>query len=205
MAYDEGSGVFSVKAEPGGDEIRLAFSKWASLIKFSDVSDDIIRLWKRHELRHFNTQGAQTGPRWRALSPKYEAWKQANFPGRPILVRTGALRDALSKGGQGSGIKKRTHSLTLGLDVSTEVGKYGEAHQFGDGVPARPPIRYDTTVQKIGKIDRIGTNVPLGTAIAQLFMAHIVRARKEAHADKYFAKQYDFARMRRGVLSLRTR
>jgi hypothetical protein len=42
----------------------------------------------------FLTEGARTGRRWHPLSPSYQAWKEAHFPGRPILVQTGHMRAA---------------------------------------------------------------------------------------------------------------
>lgn len=43
----------------------------------------------------FLTEGAARGAPWAPLSPKYKLWKEAHWPGRPILVRTGEMRGAL--------------------------------------------------------------------------------------------------------------
>jgi hypothetical protein len=40
---------------------------------------------------------------WSGLSPKYRIWKNAHYPGRPILVRDGTLRDSLRWTGNGLG------------------------------------------------------------------------------------------------------
>lgn len=49
-----------------------------------DVVDDVGQM--------FGTQGAAAGAPWKPLSTKYEKWKEQHYPGRPILVRTGAMR-----------------------------------------------------------------------------------------------------------------
>jgi len=40
---------------------------------------------------------------WAPLSPKYKIWKQKNFPGQPILVRGGDLRESVRWGGNSLG------------------------------------------------------------------------------------------------------
>jgi hypothetical protein len=101
----------------------------------------------------------------------------------------------------------------VGIDPGSEIGAYAEAHQNATG-PAyrkqrkpRPPVRFDpsvhdTDLKRVGK----GGAVPLGTAIAQLFQVYIVKARKEAFAkDNPWAKTYNWRKMRRGVMRLKTR
>ena len=43
---------------------------------------------------HIPAQFARQGTprRWAPLSPAYKRWKDKHFPGRPILVRTGAMQ-----------------------------------------------------------------------------------------------------------------
>lgn len=43
----------------------------------------------------FASQGARGGTRWTRLSEPYGEWKRRNFPGRPILVRTGGMKGAM--------------------------------------------------------------------------------------------------------------
>lgn len=45
------------------------------------------------EKKRFNTSNKG---RWKPLSPKYAAWKDKNYPGKPIMVRTGDLMRSLS-------------------------------------------------------------------------------------------------------------
>ncbi|MAH45572.1 hypothetical protein CMI37_07070 [Candidatus Pacearchaeota archaeon] len=210
--------MFTIKMEPAPTEIQARFEQWAALIDdFEPVFDDVVKLFRSHENRQFRTQGKITGPRWPKLSKKYAKWKAKHFPGRPILVATGALRRALVKGGSGSiGGKKGERGddwIEVGIDPDSDVGAYAEAHQFARG-PAyegaqrkpRPPVRWDPSVWDKGiKAVGKGGTVPLGTAIAQMFQAHIVKARKQAHADVLFSDNYNFQKMRRGVLRLKTR
>ncbi len=40
-------------------------------------------------MRNFDAEGR---PSWPRLSPRYAAWKEAHYPGRPILVLTGDMK-----------------------------------------------------------------------------------------------------------------
>jgi len=44
-------------------------------------------------------QPRDSGLRWVPLSPGYAAFKSKNFPGRPLLVRTGDLKKSMTKKG----------------------------------------------------------------------------------------------------------
>jgi hypothetical protein len=41
-----------------------------------------------------NTRGGVYGGQWANLSPGYAAWKGQHFPGRPMEVQTGKMRDS---------------------------------------------------------------------------------------------------------------
>ena len=203
---------FTLEMEPDAKDIDMAFSKWARLIDdFGPVFQDVVKLFRKHEARQFTSEGKATGGKWTALSPAYATWKKKNFPGRPILQRSGALLNALARGGSGSITRIGKTEMVVGLDSSTRIGKYGAAHSRGApsrNLPSRPPVRWDPTVhtkdlKKVGRT--LGGEVPLGTAIAQLFQVYIVRARKRAHADKLFVDRMNWQQMRRGVLRLRTK
>ena len=43
--------------------------------------------------QQFATEGRRAGG-WPPLSPRYAAWKARHYPGRPILVLTGAMKEA---------------------------------------------------------------------------------------------------------------
>ena len=217
-------GSISLTMEPSGQKIEMGFEKWADMIDdFEPIADDVVRIFRKHEHDHFRTQGKQTGPRWPRVNEAntpggaaYKRWKDRHYPGRPTMVLTGSLRGALVKGGRGSIGGKRGKrgkgTLEVGVDPSSDVGKYAAAHQFALG-PAyriqrkpRPPVRFDPTVHDAGlKSVGKGGTVPLGTAIAQLFQAYIVKARKQGGVDGLFVDNYKFIKMRRGVMRLKTR
>lgn len=60
---------------------------------FDEWSEDF-----RHTMHNvFASEGAFEGrPKWKQLSPAYRLWKDINYPGRPILVRTGRMRGSLT-------------------------------------------------------------------------------------------------------------
>lgn len=72
--------------------------------------------------------------RWQPLSERYAAWKEVNFPGQPILVRTGALRESMTKrGAEGN--------ITLISGAAAVFGSripYGGFHDEGT---SRMPMR----------------------------------------------------------------
>lgn len=91
--------------------------------------------------KQFDAQGA--GPAagsWAPLSVSYAKWKEAHYPGQPLLVRTGALRAALtSSSAPGARREVSGNSLTFG----TSGVPYASVHQTGSGrMPARPPFDF---------------------------------------------------------------
>lgn len=90
--------------------------------------------------KQFEAQGA--GPvsgSWAPLSVSYAKWKQAHFPGKPILERTGKLKDALTGPGSNSRRDVSGNELSFGT-----VGlPYASSHQTGTGkMPARPEFDF---------------------------------------------------------------
>lgn len=74
---------------------------------------------------------------WARLSPKYAIWKKANYPGQPLLVRSGELRESVRwNGGLGPGGIFRPEPLFV---VAGTAIPYAAAHQRGTKtMPARP-------------------------------------------------------------------
>lgn len=108
----------------------------------SDRASDATPVWNvladrfvEDEQRQFASEGAYGSGRWAPLSAPYAAWKARHFPGRGILVRTGALRDSLTGSGDGS-IRAITQS-TMAVGSAVDYGRF---HQRGDGVPRRRPV-----------------------------------------------------------------
>jgi len=88
---------------------------------------------------------AAQGPGWPPLNPRYAAWKARHYPGRPLLVRTGALQSAATGG---SGYVERLEPLVMQLGVNV---RYAHFHQQGTGrMPARKLVdfREDPAVQR---------------------------------------------------------
>ena len=168
------SQIVSFRLDPGAAEIARGMEKWASLVEdFGPAWHAIEGLTRRHHARTFDSVGAATGTRrrpWARLTPKYEAWKARHFPGRPILVRTGALRRAMVDGGAGSATQRTTKSLVMGL--RGEIKDRAGWHQFGTRrMVARPPFQLDPDPR------------PSGTyayAVGQILQRVVVDARKKA-------------------------
>jgi phage gpG-like protein len=90
----------------------------------------------------FKTEGEEGGQAWVPLSEKYGAWKEAHFPGMPILQRTGNLIDSLTNPNSANGVRREERkTLTFGSTLP-----YALYHQTGskDGEhpPARPEIQF---------------------------------------------------------------
>lgn len=80
----------------GERQVSRAFS--AMEHEVADMSEPlgaIGRLIREAIGEEFGEEGARGGAPWQPLSPQYEEWKEAHYPGRPLLVQTGAMRRAL--------------------------------------------------------------------------------------------------------------
>lgn len=96
--------------------------------------------------RQFESEGvAELGSRWQPLSPAYAAWKEANYPGRPILVRTGEMRAAALD-------ERRALRITPRRLVYTVDSDYAIHHHRGEGVPSRRFVALSTSTRR--NIDR---------------------------------------------------
>lgn len=115
-----------------------------------DRTDDATPAWDaiadslaRAERRQFDSEGGYASGGWAPLSPRYAAWKERHYPGRPILVRTGRLRASLTERPLGVEVI-RPHSAILGSHVP-----YGLHHQRGGGrLPRRRPVELPESVRR---------------------------------------------------------
>ncbi len=141
----------SIVMDPSGAELAAGMERWANLVPdFSEAWPHATDLIHRHNSRTFRTRGAGTGDRrrWVRLSPAYRARKARDFPGRGLLVRTSALRDALTGSGSGSRVKRTKDSLEVG--IKGPAAEYGKYHQTGvpsRHLPARPPIKFSRNLR----------------------------------------------------------
>lgn len=98
---------------------------------FEEVAD----LFARELGKQFATEGGHASGQWRALSPKYAAWKARNYPGKKILERSGDLKRSLTRRPFGVEVI-REHDMHIGTGVP-----YARFHQRGAGrLPRRPPL-----------------------------------------------------------------
>lgn len=119
----------------GVTAINRTLTRWRGrLADASPAFDEIGGLFAQIETRRF----AQQGPGWAPLSPAYARAKAALFPGRPILVRTGQLRDSLTQ--RPFGIDRVGPTFA---EFGTNI-PYAQYHQHGTPhMPARPPLVTD--------------------------------------------------------------
>lgn len=122
-----------------------------TLARFADNIDDARRLWNvladrfaKLETRQFDSEGAYGSGGWPALSPAYGAWKAAHYPGKPILERTGDLRDSLTRRPFGVEVIETGH-MVLGSGID-----YGRFHQAGAGaLPQRRPVELPESERRV--------------------------------------------------------
>ncbi len=137
---------FNVAGE--GQYIRAFEAYEHELRDLSEPFEDVADHLKRVVGEQFGLEGAHgLGSKWRPLSPGYEAWKDEHYPGRPLLVRTGAMRAAYLV----HGTRELTHDrLVWGVtdqldDEDDRIAEYATAHQTGRGVvPQRKIIALNT-------------------------------------------------------------
>lgn len=80
-------------AAPGEAPYSRGFYAMANAVQdMSPVMKRIGEDVRQGVMAQFTTEGSAKGSPWEPLSPEYGAWKEAHYPGAPILVRTGAMR-----------------------------------------------------------------------------------------------------------------
>jgi len=179
--------LFTFSFDPDLASIRFGFEDWSRLVSdWTPAWDNIATLFRKHEDKHFETEGVSTGARFPELrnrpdgKPGYRAWKQRHYPGLPILQREKVLFRALVEGGQGSMFEKTKTSMAIGIKpgVTLQVKgkkyalwKAARAHALGLGLPQRPPIRFNSDVRNRSSF---------AYAISQLMQAQIVKTRRRA-------------------------
>ena len=89
----------------------------------------------RKPLREINTQmledwdikhqGSKIGEKWERLKEPYRSWKAKNFPGRGILIRTGAMNKKRSN----SGWRTRVSAMQTTLWNQSPYFKYHQSNK----------------------------------------------------------------------------
>lgn len=107
----------------------------------------LIGLMEKEASRQFKTGGA--GPnraKWAALTEPYRTWKAKRYPGKPILVRTETLKQALTE--SSSPFAERSfsdESMTFG----TKGLPYASFPQTGTvRMVSRPPLDFTESFEK---------------------------------------------------------
>lgn len=78
-----------------GEALIVGFGQWKAMVMdWRRPFQEMAREYAEYEERVFASEGREGLGPWRKLSPQYAAWKEKNFPGQPILTRTGRLRAA---------------------------------------------------------------------------------------------------------------
>lgn len=115
---------FSIEIQ-GKAEFDRAFNRVSSEIEDFTAAWQEIRAWLKRRLKHqFDTEGANN--KWQALSPKYAAAKEIEYPGAKILQRTGLLKESLTDGNSNTIDRITKSSLDYGTDLP-----YAKYHQDG--------------------------------------------------------------------------
>jgi phage gpG-like protein len=114
------------------------------IARFADGIADYRPIWSVIEAdfyaqvkRQFETEGSEGGDGWVPLSAEYAGWKEAHYPGKPILQRTGNLIDSLTNPNSPNTVRQEERkTLTLG-----SLLPYALYHQTGSKDGAHPPKR----------------------------------------------------------------
>lgn len=117
------------------------------IARFSEGVADYRPIWPvieddfyAQEKDQFKTEGTEGGEKWQRLSAEYSGWKEAHFPGKPILERTGDLMRSLTQPNDPNGVRiEERKTLTLGSKIP-----YAIYHQSilprKSKLPRRPEI-----------------------------------------------------------------
>jgi phage gpG-like protein len=116
------------------------------IARFADGVSDYRPIWPvieddfyAQEASQFKSEGSEGGEQWQALSADYAGWKEAHFPGKPILQRTGSLEASLTTGSDPNSVKiEERKTLTLGTRVPYAI--YHQSVAPRTKLPRRPEI-----------------------------------------------------------------
>jgi len=131
--------AFELTFEVMGDvQLQRSFSRFTEDIKdFTPALEDIYQDFLEGERKQFESEGNTGSGGWAPLSPAYAAWKAQNFPGAPIMVRTGLLKESLL----GNNPWSVKDIQPLGATFGTRI-PYAAYHQTGTRkMPARPLVQ----------------------------------------------------------------
>lgn len=110
--------------------------------QFDDLTpiwDDVRNAFWEIEKEQFASEGAAGRyGKWQKLSDRYEAQKQKQYPGKPILERTGKLKSSLTGQTSDTVYQKDKKNMAVGTSL-----KYAGFHHRGAGkLPKRAIIAF---------------------------------------------------------------
>jgi len=116
------------------------------IARFADGCADYQPIWsmiaeefRAIEAAQFASEGAEGGEAWQALSDQYADWKEAHYPGRPILQRTGDLVASLTRESDPNAVyRPERKTLTIGSKIPYAI--YHQSIAPRTRLPRRPEI-----------------------------------------------------------------
>ena len=155
---------------------------------FGDMrqSASAVFAWFHKSARDLFSSGGSSGKHgtWPALSPEYAKWKAKNYPGQPLMVRKGSLRDALTSKTSDSilFLSRGSNSWRFHMGVDLEPD-YPTFHQKGVHGKTRRSI--DLTDQQMD-------------AMAEMIQRRIINDARQYRSLFSIAKASQKARVNRG-------
>lgn len=128
---------FSVTVD-GIETLQRGFNRLEKLDDWRSVWPNVIQEFHLIEAEQFDSEGAAGSGKWTPLKAVYAEFKEAHFPGKPILQATSDLRDSLVDSEAFGAITRISEQeLVLGTSVP-----YAIFHQRGTrrGLPQRKVI-----------------------------------------------------------------
>jgi len=121
-------------------------------IPYATILDKLHDVFMVNEQRQFVSQGSfMMGRKWEKLSDRYKTWKNKHYPGREIMVASGALMQAATVR-TGAGHVKAIVGKTGTFGVSDSEIPYAKYHNDPSGartkMPYRPFIRMTPAIKK---------------------------------------------------------
>jgi len=140
--------MIEVTLEVGGEvQLKRKLSRFGSSFKnIKPLLRDIAKDFKSIEAKQFKSQGSYGSGGWERLSFSYAKWKSKNYPGKPILQRSGRLMSSLT--GFGSDYIERMTNSNIELGTMTPYAIYHQSVMPRTKLPRRPVIELTESDKK---------------------------------------------------------
>lgn len=119
---------FDITFEVSGDtQIMRGLSRFAEDVKdLSPAFREMAKDFKKIEQGQFGSAGGRGSGGWQPLSKSYAEWKSRNFPGIPLMVLSGLMRESLQGNNPWTIEEIEPHQMRLGTRIP-----YAKMHQQG--------------------------------------------------------------------------